>query len=76
MKSVSGVNIASSPSELAAPSPSNPFAKENSNNLEGGGNAMLDYISAMMSLNNSGSGKFKRKGEEFGGVSKKGNKNE
>lgn len=56
----------SSPAELIA-SPSNPFAKENSQPSEessnsNGGNAMLDYISAMMNLNNSG----KRKGEEVG----------
>ena len=58
--------IASSPAELA-PSPSNPFAKTSKDeNVDpvvtvNEGNAMLDYISAMMKMNNSGG---KRKAEE------------
>lgn len=53
-------NVISSPAELVA-SPTNPFAKENSQNEQPEpNNAMLDYISAMMNLNNTG----KRKGTE------------
>lgn len=53
--------ITSSPAELA-PSPSNPFAKKDENVSPAAaineGNAMLDYISAMMKMNSS-SGKRK-----------------
>ena len=59
--------IVSSPAELA-PSPSNPFAKglnnENANpttTVANEGNAMLDYISAMMKMNAAGG---KRKAED------------
>lgn len=62
--------VASSPAEFA-PSPSNPFAKENSNPIvvANEGNAMLDYISAMMKMNNSG--KRKATDETANSINKK-----
>lgn len=64
--SVADKEIASSPAEFVS-SPSNPFAKtskdENVDSIVtvNEGNAMLDYISAMMKMNNSGG---KRKAED------------